>query len=276
MSPNDKLDVLANQPARSVSESIWDQLTGVELQPNLQIRELLHSDRGRAVLRAHYLGSTEHSREVLVRVFVDNSRSSEERVSRFLEAKYFDHPHLLRYLETGTLATDQGILTYAVTETADAWVGRSLGPEEALRFAKHVLSGLEYLHSRNLVYCVLSPDSVLPVGTAWKLSDFSQLRIAGSDQGEETLSLRLTLDTCPPEAAEGFISPAWDVWAFGKTLDKVLAKTRANVPDPFRGVLLACLNITPSSRPTLSQLSGLLQTTRSSDQKGGLSTATWA
>jgi serine/threonine protein kinase len=259
-----------------MSEPIWDQLIGDELQPNLQLRKLVYSDPKRAVFRADYLDTTANVREVLLRLFLEDESSQGERGSRFLEAKYFEHPRLLRYLETGTLGSEQGTLTYAVTEPGDAWANRSLAPQEALRFAQHVLSGLEYLHNRNLVYCVLSPDTVVPVGTDWKLGDFSQLRVAGTDTSAETLSLRRTWDTCPPETAEGLISPAWDVWAFGQTLRKVLAEYQANVPAPFRGVLLACLNINPSSRPTLSQLAGLLETTRSSDQESGLSTAAWA
>jgi hypothetical protein len=41
-------------------------------------------------------------------------------------------------------------------------------------------------------------------------------------------------------------------------------------------VWLACLNINPLSRPTLSQLFDLLETAPSSDQESGLSTAAWA
>jgi serine/threonine protein kinase len=259
-----------------MSEPIWDQLTSNELLPNVQLQELLHSDPKRAVFRADYLDTTANVREVLVRLFLEDVSYQGERVSRFLEAKYFEHPHLLHYVQTGTLMSDHGTLTYAVTEPGDAWVSRSLDPQEALRFAQHVLSGLEYLHFRNLVYCVLSPDTVVPVGADWKLSDFSELRVAGKDTSAETLSLRRTWGTSPPEAAEGLISPAWDVWAFGQTLRNVLTEYQANLPDPFRGVLLACLNINPSFRPTLSQLAGLLETTRSSDQESGLSTATWA
>ncbi|MGI9074714.1 MAG: protein kinase [Bryobacteraceae bacterium] len=254
-------------------EPIWDQLTGDELQLDVQLRQLLHSNSKRAVFRADYLDATENVCEVLVRFFLEDITHQGERVSRFLEAKYFEHPHLLRYLETGTLEREQGTLTYAVTELGDVWVSESLAAEEALRFAQHVLSGLEYLHSRNLVYCVLSPDTVVPIGSDWKLSDFSELRVAGTDTGEETLSLRRTWDTCPPEAAQGLISPAWDVWAFGQTLRKVLTDYQAKLPDPFRGVLLACLNINPASRPTLSQLCGLLETTGPGDRETDLSTA---
>ncbi|MFL6351060.1 MAG: protein kinase [Bryobacteraceae bacterium] len=257
-----------------MSELNWDRLTGDEL-PNVQLRERLYSDAERAVFRADYLDDSADIREVLVRLFLENATDQGERLSRFLEAKYFEHPHLLRYMETGTLATEQGAITYAVTEPGDAWPSRPMAPEQALRFSQHVLSALEYLHTRNLVYCVLSLDTVVPAGTDWKLSDFSELRLAGTDTSEETFELRRTCETCPPEAAEGLISPAWDIWAFGKTLRKVLGDHQTNLPDHFRGVMLACLNIHPSSRPTLSQLWDLLETTRPTDETG-ISSAAWA
>jgi hypothetical protein len=81
------------------------------------------------------------------------------------------------------------------------------------------------------------------------------------------------LDTSPPEAGEGVISPAWDVWSFGQTLWKVLDGHRSNTADPFKPVLLACLNFNPSSRPTLNQLSALVESAESSALTRGISAA---
>jgi serine/threonine protein kinase len=256
-----------------MSEPNWDELKGDGLAQNLQLQELLSSNPKRAIFRADYADPTGHVREVLVQIFLENGRDPGEKVHRFLEATYFDHPHILRYMKAGTLARDEGTLTYAVTERADAWASRTLAPEEALPFAQHVLSALEYLHTRNLVYCLLSPDTVAPVGTDWKLSDFSQLRLAGNDRSEETLSLAETVETSPPEAGEGRISPAWDIWALGQTLRKALPGYRPNMPDPVRALILACLNVNPATRPTLTQLSTILGTASSGHRRSSLSTA---
>ncbi len=271
MSRNDKRDILTSWPD-SMSEPIWDQLKGDKVAPNLQLRELVYSDPKHAVFRAHYSRGGETMREVDVRLFLEDGRYPGERVNRFLEATYLDHPHLLRNFQAGTLRTDYGSVTYAVTERADKFAGKSLTAEEAVGFAQHLIAALEYLHTRNLVYCILSPNTVVRAGTDWKLSDFSQLRVAGTDTAEEALSLG-TVDTSPPEAAEGLISPAWDIWAFGQTLRKVLSGDKANMPEPFRAVILACLNISPSCRPTLSQLSSLLEAKRPSSGEPGFSSA---
>jgi len=254
-----------------MSEAIWDRLKGERLAINLDLRELLISDSNHAVFRADYLDSTENVVEVMVQLFVEDGRYPGERVNRFLEATYLDDPHILHYITAGTVQSDEVNATYSVTERTDGLASRDIADEEAQRFAQDVMSGLEYLHSRNLVYCVLSPDTVVPVGADWKLSDFSQLRVTGADTSDEALSLSTTLDTSPPEAVEGLISPAWDIWAFGQTLRRVLTSDRANLPDPFRAVVLACLNVNPSARPTLTQLSGLLKTTWPTNREYGKS-----
>jgi serine/threonine protein kinase len=253
-----------------MSEAIWERLRGDKLTSNLHLQELLFSDGEKALFRADYVDSAGNAREVLVRTFLERGRDSKETINRLLEAKYLEHPHLVRYFTADTLLTDEGRAAYAVTERFDLWGSRSLVVEEALDLAQHILSGLEYLHERDLIYCILSPDTVASVGSEWKLSDFSQLRLAGNDTSDEALSLAARLDTCPPEAASGVFSPAWDIWAFGQTLRKALAGCRAHSLDPFKGVILACLNINPSSRPSLGQLSGLLQAGQSKGREYGL------
>lgn len=252
--------------------TIWDELKVDRLAQNLQIRQFLVSDAKHAVFVANYADSAENVREVLVQVFLEDGQDSGERVNRFLEATYFQHPHILQYFKAGTLLSDRGTISYAITERADAWAAGHLGADEALIFAQHVLSSLGYLHARNLVYCVLSPDTVARVATHWKLADFSQLRTSGPDVSDEALSLA-ALDTSPPESLEGLISPAWDIWAFGQTLRKVLADYKANLPDPLRETVLACLHINPSSRPSLEQLSAILGKMQSSDRQYGASSA---
>jgi serine/threonine protein kinase len=259
-----------------MSEPIGERLKRDGLALKLDLGEILFSDAKHGVFRADYPEAGGNMREVQVQLFLEDGRRPGERLNRFLEAKYLDDPHLLRYIEAGTLVRDEGPLIYVVTEQPDEWASRSLAAEQAVAFADDLIAGLEYLHRRDLVYCVLSPDTVVPVGSSWKLSDFSQLRVAGTEISDEVLGLASALDTCAPEAADGLVSPAWDVWSFGKTLRKVLTGSRADVPDPFRAVCLACLNINPSSRPTLDQIAELLEPARAANREGGISTAAWA
>ncbi|MFZ0591129.1 MAG: protein kinase [Bryobacteraceae bacterium] len=259
-----------------MTELIWEQIEGDYAERNLRLRKLLSSDRGHAIFLGDYLRSREDEREVLIRLFLEDGDNPEQRLNRLLEATFFEHPHIVRSFEAGLLSRGEFTFSYAVTEQGEAPAVQSLSEEEALAFTSQIISSLRYLHSKNLVYCMLSPQTVVKVGTDWKLGDFSELRVRGNDEGYGTLSLAARVDTTPPEAVEGIISSAWDIWSLGKTLrslvkegSKHTGELQANrrdadtngghpSPDPFRSVILACLNVNPSSRPSLDQLSALL------------------
>jgi serine/threonine protein kinase len=241
-----------------MSDLIWNQLEGDYPELNLRLRNVLSSDRAHATFLADYLKSRVDEREALVRLFLEDGNYPVQRVDRLLEATFFEHPHILRNFEAGTLSRSQFTFTYTVTERGDPPAGRFLDEREAVEFASQIISALRYLHSKNLVYCMLSPETVVKIGADWKLGDFSELRVTGHDDGYGTLSLAARVDTTPPEAVEGVISSAWDIWSFGQTLRRLL---RRELTD-FKSAVLACLNVNPSSRPSLDQLSSLLPSPR--------------
>ncbi len=270
-----------------MTELIWEQIEGDYAERNLRLRKLLSSERGHAIFLGDYLHSLENEREVLVRLFLEDGNNPEQRLNRLLEATFFEHPHIVRSFEAGPLSHGEFTFSYAVTERGEAPAVQSLNEEEALEFTSQIISGLRYLHSKNLVYCMLSPQTVVKVGTDWKLGDFSELRLSGNDEGYGTLSLAARVDTTPPEAVEGIISSAWDVWSLGQTLRSLVKKGNKYTgdpqaerqdagmdighpsPDPFRSVILACLNVNPSSRPSLDQLSSLLRSAELAAPRAG-------
>lgn len=75
-----------------MSEPIWDQLKRDGLPLKLELRELLFSDAKYAVFRAEYPEAGGNVRELQVRLFLEDGRRPGERVNRFLEAKYLEHP----------------------------------------------------------------------------------------------------------------------------------------------------------------------------------------
>lgn len=269
-----------------MTELIWEQIEGYYPERNLRLRKLLSSDRAHAIFLGGYVNSRENEREVLVRLFLEDGNYPEQRVNRLLEATFFEHPHIVRSFEAGTFSHGEFTFSYAVTDRGDRPAARSLNEEEALEFASHIMSALRYLHSKNLVYCTLSPETVLKVGTEWKLGDFSELRVTGNEEGYGTLSLAARVDTTPPEAAEGIVSSAWDIWSLGQTLRSLIKKAgrysgephtdwqdagtdgRHASPDPLKSVILACLHVRPSSRPTLDQLASLLHSAELAEPRG--------
>ena len=79
-----------------MSTAIWDKLKVNWSALNLQLGDLVYSDPNQSVYRADYTDAARNERNVLVRLFLEDKSRSDEKVSRFLEATYFDHPHLLR------------------------------------------------------------------------------------------------------------------------------------------------------------------------------------
>jgi serine/threonine protein kinase len=256
-----------------MTELIWEQVEGDYPERNLRLDKLLSSDRAHAIFLGGYLSSPDNEREALIRLFLEEENYQGQRVNRLLEATFFEHPHIVRSFEAGTLAHGEFTFSYVVTERGDRPAYQSLDHDETLQFATQIMSALRYLHSKNLVYCVLSPETVLQTGGAWKLGDFSELRVTGNEDGYGTFSLAARVNTAPPEAAEGIISCAWDIWSLGQTLRSLTKKSGEphmdhrnmdtndghSSPDPIRSFILACLNAQPSSRPSLDQLASILQ-----------------
>jgi serine/threonine protein kinase len=256
-----------------MQEPLWEQLKESSPELDLELGELVLASPARAIFRAERRNSTQSAEAIDVCFFREVNTDPQERVNRFLEAVYFDHPGILRYVGAGTLQRGTQTFTYAITERTHEFPIRPPALEAEPSFARQTLSALEYLHGRNLVYCALSPQTVVRIGTDWKLSDFSQLRVPGTDTSDEVLSLAATLETTPPEAAAGLISPAWDIWSFGQTLRHMFPRYRPSMPDNLRAVFLACLNLNPSSRPSVQQIYGLLAQVQASALPGSVSSA---
>lgn len=195
-------------------------------------------------------------------------------VNRFLEASYFNNIHLARVRSAGVLEPHG--LVYAVTEPVEHTLAhyiskRPLPEDDTKDMTEQIVDGLAYLHSENLTFCNLRPEAVWRSGSTWKLGDFSQLRVIGHGDSRELRStLARKLDS-PPEAYQGEVLPAWDVWSLGALLRRVLTPEDLHVmgsiatprgrqlrngdlPAPFDGITRDCLEPDPNSRITLDQV----------------------
>lgn len=145
--------------------------------------------------------------------------------ARFLLA--LGHPHIVRCFDVGRAAS--GAL-YVVTE----WVeGQSLeqrllnkqpvAASDLSRWARELAMALSYAHSRRVGHGDVKPSNVLiDADGGVRLIDFGISLLLGSEQGVQALGH--TPGYVAPEVLAGAdFTLAADVYAYGKTLERVLA-----------------------------------------------------
>src|SRR5258707_611232 len=91
-------------------------------------------------------------------------------------------------------------------------------------------AALEYLHQYGLVFCGLRTEAIWKNGNDWLLADFRELRVAGEATPRDMQHALARNPEVPPEAFQGIISPAWDVWSLGVLLRTVLTPEPHHVP----------------------------------------------
>lgn len=240
----------------------WNSLIGTATPEGVPFKRLLLSNSEIALFEGE-------GASVIV---IDAQEPAESVLNRYREASFLNNEHLVRVQSAGVL--EEPSLVYAVTEPVEHTVAhyiskRPLPEEDAKDLADQIADGLAYLHSENLVFCNVRPETVWRSGATWKLGDFSQLRLAEPGQAKELrAALARGLDL-PPEAYEGKVSPAWDVWSLGALLRRVLVPEplhvegaistprgrqmrNADLPAPFDEIARDCLEPDPNDRITLA------------------------
>jgi serine/threonine protein kinase len=267
-----------------LARELWRDLEGQLLDEKIRVLELLSADRDGIFAAEPVEGSEfEPLCPIVVRFIRENGRG-EPLLDRFLEASFLDHPNLQRCFGAGTFERGSLRFTYVVMERGDVSLAEyirtlPLPPEEARKLGLELAAGLSYLHQRNLVYCNLDAPSVARVGESWKLSDFSQMRVAGNTYVAETRRLMAVTPNVPPEAYEGVVTPSWDAWSLacvlttavsGRKSEDSLASRRPkpDLPAPFASITAECLNSNPQERCGIDRVRQLLEHTANGNGSG--------
>jgi TonB family protein len=193
---------------------------------------------------------------------------AEAQLARWRIVIALSHPHLLRLLDAGRCQLGGHQFLFAVMEHAEQTLAqllpqRALTPDEMKEMLPPTLDVLSYLHQKNLVHGGLKPPNILVVNDQLKLASDS-IRHAG----QSAASMAEQSVYAPPEAKDGKISSAGDIWALGVTMVEALTQTAptsldersgsasfpASLPPEFAGIVRRCLSRNPAARPTIAEL----------------------
>jgi TonB family protein len=177
------------------------------------------------------------------------------------------HPHLIRLLDAGhcQLGGQQFlfvVMEYAEQNLSQVLPHRALTPDEVREMLLPTLDALAFLHRKNLVQGQLKPANFLVVNDQLKLAS-DTIRPAG----EPRASIGKSSLYDPPEAKDGGISAAGDIWGLGISLVEALTQSLpwpdersetaclpTTLPATFADAVQRCLSHNPASRPTATDL----------------------
>jgi TonB family protein len=208
------------------------------------------------------------SHKAAIKLIPAGAGNAATALSRWQAIAELSHPHLIRLFEMGQCQINAAPLLYVVMEFAEEDLSqvlpsRSLTPAEAEEMLRAVIDVLSFVHGKGFVHGRIKPSNVMAVGDQLKISsDCLQLSGRASDRVIEPS----VYDA--PEAINGALSPASDVWSLGMTLVAALSQhppawdrsgqkrpvVADSIPEPFREIARECLRLDPHQRCTLEQI----------------------
>ena len=216
---------------------------------------------------------------VAVKLMVADTETERQRqLEALTHMLRMGHPNILSCFDTGETRVAGVNLNYLVMEVGDQTLAErmDIGPvsaSEASLILRSVAAALAYTHhpSHLVVHRNIKPQNVIHADDAWKLADVGLLPPPAGVH-----SVRAgTVATMAPEAFEGVVSPAWDIWSFGVLMVQIVAgrlpfpdtsaaqymraliSGQADVPpmpEPFGELARRCLNRDRSHRPSAAEL----------------------
>ena len=244
----------------------WITWEGEVINEAFPLRRLLGGSDRSGVFLTEY--KAQNLPNAAIKIVPAAPAPTEAQLSRWRMAATLSHPHLIRLFDAGRCQRAGRQYLYVVMEYAEERLSqilpcRALTPEEVREMLLPTLDALAFLHRKNLVQGQLKPPNFLVVNDQLKLASDTVRRA-----GESMTGMVKTSVYDPPEAKNGSISPAGDIWALGITMVEALtqrppewpdersetASLPTSLPPAFGEIVRRCLSRNPASRPTVTDL----------------------
>ena len=245
---------------------VWTKWEGEVINGAFPLRRFLSGSDHSGVFLTEY--KAQNFPSAAIKIVPADPALTEAQLSHWRTAATLSHPHLIRLLDAGRCQLGGHQFLFVVMEYAEETLSqilpyRALTPDEVREMLLPTLDALAFLHRKNLVQGQLKPPNFLVVNDQLKLASDTIRRA-----GESTTSIAQSSLYDPPEAKNGRISAAGDIWALGITMVEALtqcppawpdersetASLPTSLPPTFVETVRRCLSRNPADRPTVTDL----------------------
>lgn len=204
-------------------------LTGQSINGKYILKKPLGYGGSSIVFLADIISPTQNFDSVAIKLIEVDNNEKEKQIQELKIALSLKHKNLIDCYDFFDCDIEGKAVFGLVMELADGsledylkqFENLSLSAKNRDMIVKSILDALEYIHSRGIVHSDLKPGNILRVGDVWKLADFGIARILNAKTSTRTANINGTFLFIPPEALEGIISPAWDIWSLGILLSRL-------------------------------------------------------